>query len=79
MQASCTAIVAGAGIGLLPAYLAQPAVTQGRLVAVLGQWRPVHAPADTLYAVFRRSRLPAPKVSAFVDLVAEALGAPRRR
>jgi DNA-binding transcriptional LysR family regulator len=79
VQASCAAILAGAGVGLLPGYLAHAAVEAGQLVPVLGQWRPVHSPAGTLYALYRRSRLPAPKVSAFVDLLAQALGAPRRR
>jgi DNA-binding transcriptional LysR family regulator len=79
LQAAFAAVVAGAGVGALPGYLAAPAVAAGTLREVLPAWRPVHAPPAALHAVTRRARQPVPKVAAFVDALARELAPTLRR
>ena len=68
------ALRAGAGIGLLPEFLARPDVAAGTLVRVLPRFA---VPPATLYLVHPRTRhLPA-RVAAFGEFVAERLGAMR--
>ncbi|MEI9952970.1 MAG: LysR family transcriptional regulator [Pseudomonadota bacterium] len=63
---------AGAGIALLPSFLAEPEISAGSLIAVLPKWQ---LATGALWLVHPPARnLPA-KVSAFRDLVVEALGA----
>ena len=45
------AVLAGAGIGLLPDFSAEEAMAAGRLVAVLPAWRPVGFFGDHIYAI----------------------------
>jgi len=60
------AAAAGLGIALLPATLAEPEASEGRLSVVLPLATP---PADNLWAVYPSTRHLAPKVRAFIDLL----------
>lgn len=63
------AAVAGMGIALLPNFIIERAVADGRLVPVLCEWE---APAITVNAVYPSSRRVPMKTRAFIDfLVAE--------
>ena len=63
------AAVAGMGIALLPNFIVERAVADGRLVPVLCEWE---APAITVNAVYPSSRRVPMKTRAFIDfLVAE--------
>ncbi|MFO1197681.1 MAG: LysR family transcriptional regulator [Burkholderiaceae bacterium] len=73
------ALRAQAGIGPAPGYLVDAALADGSLVEVLRDWGVVHAAPASLYAIHRRSRAAAPKVSAFVDFAAAELAALRGR
>jgi DNA-binding transcriptional LysR family regulator len=61
------ALLEGAGIGLLPAFIVEADIAAGRLAALLPQWTPQ---PRTLFAVFARRRHPLPKITAFVDFIA---------
>lgn len=61
-------MAAGAGIGVLPDFVAAPYVAEGRLVRVLSDWA---VPPATLSLVWLRSRHLAPRIRAFIDLAAE--------
>lgn len=65
------AVRAGAGVGLLPAFLAEPDVLSGALVRVLPRRELL---AGHLHLVTPATKHVAPKVSAFRDLVAELVG-----
>ncbi len=58
-------MAAGAGIGVLPDFVAASYVAEGRLVRVLSDWT---VPPATLSLVWLRSRHLAPRVRAFIDL-----------
>jgi len=60
-------MAAGAGVGLLPDFVAGPFLAQERLVRVLPTWK---VPPATLSLVWLRSRHLAPRVRAFIDLAA---------
>lgn len=64
------ALLEGAGIGLLPAFLAADDIAAGSLRIVLPGWTPEFR---TLYAVFPQPRCPSPKVREFVDFLAHSL------
>lgn len=66
------ALRAGAGVGLLPTFLAEPDVLAGTLARVLPRRE---LPAGHLFVVTPASKHVPPKVSAFRDLVVEVLGA----
>jgi DNA-binding transcriptional LysR family regulator len=66
------AVRAGAGLGLLPTFVAEPDVAAGHLVRVLPR---LERPAGTLHIVSPASRHPPRKVTAFRDLVLEHLHA----
>jgi DNA-binding transcriptional LysR family regulator len=66
-----SALVGGCGLGLLDPSEAEGAVAAGRLVRVLPQWSCVVA---NLWAIWPGPRQPPRKVSAFLDVVMEALG-----
>lgn len=61
-------LAAGAGVGVLPDFVAAPHMRIGRLVPVLPDWS---GPAATAYLVWLRSRHLAPRVRAFIDMTAE--------
>ncbi len=69
------AVRAGAGIGLLPTFLAEPDVLAGQLVRVLPRLERL---AGSLYVVTPAARHVPSKVAAFRDLVVETLK-PRAR
>ncbi|WP_266159573.1 LysR family transcriptional regulator [Dyella silvatica] len=66
--------LAGAGVAVLPDYLAEPDIRAGRLVALLAQYR---LPEGGIHAVYP-SRQPAAKVRAFIahlrDRLSDAAG-----
>jgi DNA-binding transcriptional LysR family regulator len=64
------AVKAGAGIALLPTFLAQADVTSGQLVRVLPRYT---QPSASLVMLYPRTRLVPRKVSAFRDFLAEFL------
>jgi len=59
-------IVDGAGIGVLPEYLAREEVELGRLVTFLPDWSMTNI---DIYALYPRNRAKIPKVKAFLDFV----------
>jgi DNA-binding transcriptional LysR family regulator len=62
------AVRAGAGLGLLPSFLAQEDVETGRLVRVLPRFSD---PVSTLYLAYPRTQHVPRKVEAFRDLLLE--------
>jgi DNA-binding transcriptional LysR family regulator len=65
------ALVNGCGLGLLEPSEAEATVAAGKLVRVLPRWS---CPVSNLWAVWPGARQPPRKVSAFLDVVVEALG-----
>jgi DNA-binding transcriptional LysR family regulator len=63
------AVMAGAGLGVLPDFLVGPLISEGRLHHVLPQWT---LPAGGIHAVFPAQRYRPARVRAFVDLLARA-------
>ena len=61
------ALIEGAGVGLLPAFIVAEDLAAGRLAPLLPQWTPQ---PRTLFAVFAQRRHPPPKITAFVDFLA---------
>ena len=66
------ALLAGAGLGTLPTFLAAPEVASGRLVRVLPRFE---RPAGTLHVVTPAARQQPRKVVAFREMVLEVLRA----
>lgn len=66
------AVRAGAGVGLLPTFVAEPDVMAGRLARVVPRFERA---AGSLFLVTPAARHVAPKVTAFRDLVLEMLKA----
>lgn len=64
------ALKAGAGVGQLPSFLADPDVAAGKLVPVLPR---LVALAGTVYFVHPASKQVSPRVTAFRDLLVELL------
>lgn len=62
------ALVAGAGIGMLPDYLADPAIADGRLVALLTDYQVV-GPGDRIFLLTTPTAHPAPAVRALVEFL----------
>ena len=58
-------VLAGAGITLLPAFLSQELVEQGRLVRVLPQWE---AEGNELYLVYPSRKLNSPALDRFIEM-----------
>ncbi|KWA13516.1 LysR family transcriptional regulator [Burkholderia cepacia] len=72
---ACRAIVlAGGGFGLLTDFSTDDDVTAGRLVRLLPAWR--SAPAG-IHAVYPSTRLPSPKVRAFIDAMKQRIAETR--
>jgi DNA-binding transcriptional LysR family regulator len=59
-------LLAGAGVGLLPAFLCNGDLAAGTLVRLLPDWQ---MPAPDVHAVFPSGRALSPSVRAFVDLM----------
>jgi len=66
------AVVEGHGVALLPLWLIGEDFCAGRVVELLPQWR---VPDSAIHAVYPHSRHLSPKVRAFVDHLADHLGA----
>lgn len=64
------ALSAGAGMGVLPDFVADQDVADGRLVRVLPEWR---LPSGGVYAVFPTGRHRPPRVSAFIHVLLTAI------
>lgn len=64
------ALLAGAGFSILPDFMVAEDIAAGRLVHVLPQWQ---LPEGGIYAVFPSARFRAPRVSAFVELLASMI------
>ena len=69
------AAIDGAGLALLPDFIAAPDIRAGRLTPVLPAWTPAE---QALYAMHAGRRHVAPKIRAFIDFLVEAFrdGAP---
>jgi DNA-binding transcriptional LysR family regulator len=61
------AVLAGLGVALLPSYYIAAELRSGRLEQVLDAWTP---PEASVTAVYASRELVAPKVRAFIDLLA---------
>lgn len=61
---------AGAGVTLLPDFVAAPALASGDLVHILPDWQ---SPASTLHAVFSSKRGLAPAVRVWLDFLASEI------
>jgi DNA-binding transcriptional LysR family regulator len=61
------ALLAGAGFAILPDFMIAQDIAAGRLIHALPHWR---LPEGGIHAVFPSARLRAPRVSAFIDLLA---------
>lgn len=74
--------VAGLGVSLLPDYVYAGAIERGELVALLPGWD-VHGPFGDAFWALRPERRALPKVTAFIDFLAQAArsdrAAPRQR
>ena len=70
-DAILAALCAGGGIGLLPAFIVQDAVVDGRLERVLPGY---DIPELGIYALYPHARHLSPKVRAFVDFLAVRFG-----
>ena len=66
------AALAGNGIALLPTFIAGADLQEGRLVAILPEYK---APALSLYAVYPPTRHLSAKVRLFIDFLVERFGA----
>ena len=64
--------VHGAGIVVLPAFMAEEAVAQGRVVRLLPQWQPLPL---ALYLVYGSPRHQAMAVRTLIDHMVESLAA----
>ena len=72
MDAVCTAVAAGLGIGILPLYMAGDALQQGQLVPLLGQFQVV--PESAIYLVYLPNRTLSSRVRALIDFLVERFG-----
>jgi DNA-binding transcriptional LysR family regulator len=67
-EAMLDAVLAGAGLAVLPTWLIKKELTDGRLHRVLAQYE---APRTPVYAVFPRRGPPPNKVRAFINFLAD--------
>lgn len=65
------AVEAGAGIAVVPSFVAASAVANGRLVRVLADWAPAPIPINLLY---RSDTTPPIRVRAYADYLVETIG-----
>ena len=63
------AVIAGGGIARMPSFIVGEDVKQGRLVALLPDYKTLEV---SIYAVYPQRRHLSPKVRAFIDYLAEA-------
>ena len=69
------AALSGAGIALMPDFSAQAALRKGQLVAVLPDWKPVGAFAETIHAIRPYAPHVPRAVTALVDALRQGLNA----
>ncbi len=67
------AIMAGLGVGVLPAYAARDELRQGSLRQVLKPYRLAPSPGNALYAITSPTRYMPPQTRAFLDYLKEQL------
>lgn len=67
-----TALVQGLGVGVLPDYIAGPALRDGSLVQILPRLRARGTPGDGLYAITLPTRYMPSKVKALVEFLVRA-------
>jgi DNA-binding transcriptional LysR family regulator len=72
MEAVRSAVVAGLGIGILPAYMVGDALQQKQLVPLLRQFRVV--PESAIYLVYLPNRTLPSRVRALIDFLSERFG-----
>lgn len=75
-DAVADAALAGLGIAMLPGYLCEPALAEGRLVPVLPDWRPVTKFGELITSLVPPERLRLPRNGALLAYLREALAAP---
>ncbi|HBZ06167.1 MAG TPA: LysR family transcriptional regulator, partial [Massilia sp.] len=68
------AMLGGAGIALLPAYVVDEDLRRGAAVQVLPALRPTGFSGDRVYAVYLENRFLPPKVRVFIDYLLETIG-----
>lgn len=73
-QALHAAMLAGAGIALLPTYVVGEDIRAGRAIHVLPALRPAGLFGDQLFAVYLQDRFLPQKVRVFIDYLLEKLG-----
>jgi DNA-binding transcriptional LysR family regulator len=66
------ALLAGAGFSILPDFMVREDIAAGRLLRVLPQWQ---LPQGGIFAVFPSARFRAPRVTAFVEVLASMIRA----
>jgi DNA-binding transcriptional LysR family regulator len=65
-------MLAGAGFSILPDFMVREDIADGRLLRGLPQWQ---LPEGGIYAVFPSARFRAPRVTAFVEVLASMIRA----
>lgn len=69
MDAACTAVIAGLGIGILPLYMAGDALQQGLLVPLLREFQVL--PESAIYLVYLPNRTLPSRVRALIDFLVD--------
>jgi len=75
-EAALMAVRAGAGIALLPSFVAGDALRAGQLVRLLAPWQASGPLGAQLVAVHLPNPRPVPKLRAFIDHLVECFGDP---
>lgn len=70
------ALIEGSGVGLLPAFLVDSDIVEGKLKSLMPEYA---AEPRTLFALFQHSRHPPRKVKVFVDFLEQSLTADPER
>ena len=66
------AVIAGMGIGILPAYMVSDALRQGQLVPLLRKYQVV--PESVIYLVYLPNRTMSSRLRALIDFLVERFG-----
>ncbi|MEZ4294588.1 MAG: LysR family transcriptional regulator [Polyangiaceae bacterium] len=72
LSAALLGAIRGLGIAILPAYVCDGAIAEGKLVPVLDEWNPLRVP---IYAVYPERRFLSAAARVFLDHVSGALAA----
>ena len=65
------ALLAGAGIGMVPTFVAGGDLAEGRLVSLMPDYRPIES---ELSAIYPPGKTPSAKVRTLIDFLAARLG-----